>query len=37
VTPALDPALQMDVDFLKQIKTEVEDLPTIAILTQVDR
>ncbi|MGK7952098.1 MAG: GTPase [Xenococcaceae cyanobacterium] len=37
VTPALDPALQMDVDFLKDIKTEIEDLPTIAIVTQVDR
>ena len=37
VTPALDPALQMDVDFLKDIKAEIEDLPTIAIVTQVDR
>lgn len=37
VTPALDPALQMDVDFLQQIKAEVPDLPTIAIVTQVDR
>ncbi|HBL13987.1 MAG TPA: GTPase [Cyanobacteria bacterium UBA11162] len=37
VTPALDPALQMDVDFLKDIKSEVEDLPVIAIVTQVDR
>ncbi|MDJ0688010.1 MAG: GTPase family protein [Xenococcaceae cyanobacterium MO_188.B32] len=37
VTPALDPALQMDVDFLKDIRIEVEDLPTIAIVTQVDR
>lgn len=37
VTPALDPALQMDVDFLKDIKKEVQDLPAIAIVTQVDR
>jgi hypothetical protein len=37
VTPALDPALQMDVDFLKEIKTDIEDLPAIAIVTQVDR
>ncbi|NEP57670.1 MAG: GTPase family protein, partial [Symploca sp. SIO2G7] len=37
VTPALDPALQMDVDFLQDFKAEVADLPTIAIVTQVDR
>ena len=37
VTPALDPALQMDVDFLEDMKAEVTDLPTIAIVTQVDR
>jgi uncharacterized protein len=37
VTPALDPALQMDVDFLRDIKLEVVDLPIIAIVTQVDR
>ena len=37
VTPALDPALQMDADFLKDMKEEVEDLPAIAIVTQVDR
>lgn len=37
VTPALDPALQMDVDFLKDVKTEVSDLPAIAIVTQVDK
>ncbi|MES1022122.1 GTPase family protein [Gloeocapsa sp. BRSZ] len=37
VTPALDPALQMDVDFLQDIKTEVADLPAIAVVTQVDR
>jgi uncharacterized protein len=37
VTPALDPALQMDVDFLKAIKTNVAELPVIAVVTQVDR
>ncbi|MGJ3254538.1 MAG: GTPase family protein [Elainellaceae cyanobacterium] len=37
VTPALDPALQMDVDFIDEIKAEVADLPAIAIVTQVDR
>ncbi len=37
VTPALDPALQMDVDFLKDVKAEVSDLPAIAVVTQVDR
>ncbi len=33
VTPALDPALQMDLDFLKSLPK----LPTIVIVTQVDR
>ncbi|MBW4560805.1 MAG: GTPase family protein [Mojavia pulchra JT2-VF2] len=37
VTPALDPALQMDVDFLQDMKAEVTDLPVITIVTQVDR
>ncbi len=37
VTPALDPALQMDVDFLKDIKAQVTDLPVITVVTQVDR
>ncbi|MBW4693173.1 MAG: GTPase family protein [Lyngbya sp. HA4199-MV5] len=37
VTPALDPALQMDVDFLKDAKAEVADLPVIAVVSQVDR
>jgi hypothetical protein len=36
-TPALDPALQMDVDFLQDIKAEIADLPAIAVVTQVDR
>ncbi|WP_036485906.1 GTPase family protein [Myxosarcina sp. GI1] len=37
VTPALDPALQMDVDFIAELKETVADLPAIAIVTQVDR
>ncbi|MCU0526521.1 MAG: 50S ribosome-binding GTPase [Elainella sp. Prado103] len=37
VTPALDPALQMDQDFLREIKTLMPDLPILAIVTQVDR
>jgi uncharacterized protein len=37
VTPALDPALQMDVDFLQDMRAEVADLPAIAIVSQVDR
>lgn len=37
LTPALDPSLQMDVDFLKDMKAEVADLPAITIVTQVDR
>ncbi len=37
VTPALDPALQMDVDFLKDAKATIADLPAIAVVTQVDR
>lgn len=35
ITPALDPALQMDVDFLKGMQTL--ELPTLAIVSQVDR
>ena len=37
VTPALDPALQMDLDFLADIKRTVPDLPIVTIVTQVDR
>lgn len=37
VTPALDPALEMDAAFLRDLQTQVKDLPTIAIVTQVDR
>lgn len=37
VAPAMDPALQMDLDFLSEVKAESADLPTIAVVTQVDR
>ena len=37
VTPALDPALQMDLDFLEALKADLPDLNAIAIVTQVDR
>lgn len=37
VTPALDPALQMDLNFLEDINKEVADLPAITIVTQIDR
>jgi len=37
VTPALDPSLQMDVDFIADMKADVADLPMIAVVTQVDR
>ena len=37
VTPALDPALQMDLDFLQTLKQDLPDLSAIAVVTQVDR
>ncbi|MDY6782496.1 MAG: GTPase family protein [Cyanobacteriota bacterium] len=37
VTPALDPALQMDADFLKDLRENETELPAIAVVTQVDR
>ncbi|MGB5771913.1 MAG: GTPase [Crocosphaera sp.] len=37
VTPALDPSLEMDMDFIKAVKADIADLPMIAIVTQVDR
>lgn len=37
VTPALDPALQMDADFLKDIQGSLGEIPTITVVTQVDR
>ena len=36
VTPALDPALEMDRDFLADIKRTVPDLPIVTIVSQVD-
>jgi uncharacterized protein len=37
VTPAADPALQMDTDFLVAARSRVPDLPIIAVVSQVDR
>ncbi|MCV3212888.1 GTPase family protein [Plectonema radiosum NIES-515] len=37
VTPALDPSLQMDLDFIADIKADIADLPMIGVVTQVDR
>ncbi|MEO1670943.1 MAG: GTPase [Cyanobacteria bacterium J06631_2] len=37
VTPALDPALQMDLDFLQTLKQGLPDLNALCIVTQVDR
>ncbi|MEG3436413.1 GTPase [Pannus brasiliensis CCIBt3594] len=37
VTPALDPALQMDVDFLRDLQTNVENLPVFVVVSGVDR
>lgn len=37
VTPALDPALQVDADFLRDMRSEVPDLKAIALVTQVDK
>ncbi len=37
VTPATDPALQMDVEFLQTAKAAAPDLPMLGVVTQVDR
>jgi uncharacterized protein len=37
VTPALDPALQMDLEFLEAVKAAAPNLPMIGVVTQVDR
>jgi uncharacterized protein len=37
VTPALDPALQMDVDFLQDLQENLDNLPAIVCVSQVDR
>lgn len=37
VTPALDPALQMDLEFLEAVKATAPNLPMIGVVTQVDR
>ncbi|MEM9136272.1 MAG: GTPase, partial [Cyanobacteria bacterium P01_F01_bin.42] len=36
-TPALDPALQMDLEFLEAVKDAAPDLPIVVVVTQVDR
>jgi predicted GTPase len=37
VTPAMDPALQMDGEFLQSLKQACPHLPAIAIVSQIDR
>ena len=37
VTPALDPALQMDLDFITDLRNQVPDRPIFVLMTQVDR
>lgn len=37
LTPALDPALEMDRDFLVSLPENIRQIPIIAIITQVDR
>ncbi len=37
VTPALDPALQMDLDLITDLRGQVPDRPIFVLITQVDR
>jgi uncharacterized protein len=37
VTPALDPALQMDLDFLREMRQIQANIPIITVVTQVDK
>ncbi len=37
VTPALDPALESDVNFLREVKATLPELPVLGVLGQVDR
>ncbi|MGA1132598.1 MAG: GTPase family protein [Prochlorotrichaceae cyanobacterium] len=37
VTPALDPALQIDLDFLQDLKAQSANVPIITVVSQVDR
>jgi uncharacterized protein len=37
VTPALDPALQVDADFLQDVLAQQSDMPVIVAVTQVDK
>ncbi|MDV3001659.1 MAG: hypothetical protein N5P05_003265 [Chroococcopsis gigantea SAG 12.99] len=36
-TPALDPSLQMDLDFLQDVQENIDNLPVIVCVTGVDR
>jgi len=37
LNPALDPALQMDKDFLLKLRVNLQEIPIFTIITQVDR
>ena len=37
VTPALDPALQMDLEFLTQVNAATPDIPILILVSQVDK
>ena len=37
VTPALDPALQMDLDLITDLRAQIPDRPIFILITQVDR
>ena len=37
VTPALDPALQMDLDLITDLRAQIPDRPIFVLITQVDR
>lgn len=37
VTPALDPALQMDLDLITDLRAQVPDRPIFVLITQIDR
>lgn len=37
VTPARDPSLKMDVDFLDDLNKDMGEIPSIVVVTQVDR
>ncbi|MEL6776604.1 MAG: GTPase [Cyanobacteria bacterium J06597_16] len=37
VTPALDPALQVDADFLQEMRAEIGEVPIFGVVSQVDK